>query len=649
VRNLVTLSRCAIALAALGCVSAAYAQFSYTETFKNSSASGWNFYSGNSAPGPRLTSGASPTSADPEYGISPVIDNSGDGWLRLATTTANQSNAAYFDTALPSTGNTITVRFSVAMWGDRGEAAGGDGLTFFMRNAAQDFSVGAFGGSIGYAQKSGIDGVSGGYFGVALDVYGNYSNPTEGRVGGVGARPNAVVVRGPGTGQTGYNYLAGTSGYNYTVAGSDITLDAGDPTVAALPYSLSFPTAGSRPDQAISYRNVEITLSSSSQLSVNMQFGEDGVWRNVLNADMSSFSRPDMMAFGFSSGTGGANQVYEIGNSFSVEATAATNTYFWDNGSTNNPGIWGGDGDAENNWTSDTLPGARRNVVFNDAFIPSSPSTQIVTMTADRTVGSMYFSGENAYTINGVGSSRVLTFDAPGGATSHLAITNSATGSADHTINVDVAMVNDLIVDNYVANKTFTFGDVVTTGDNDLTIKGTGTTVFNQDVSGGGVLSKEDTGTLEFKSLVTVDAMALSGGTLRLDSASITASGALTISTDSIIDFGTVGGSTLNFGSLAILSGVTLTLTNWSNALDFFYVQSQPTAGTLSQIVFAGFGPAAWDPVSKQIRPVPEPATYGIILTGLVLVAFGAVRFQQQRRTARSAGPRRVAEVLAKG
>src|SRR3569833_2124657 len=113
-----SLARSCAALATLGVATSAYGQFNYTETFKNGTAAGWDFYTGDSSPGPRLTSGAAPVAGDPEFGKSSVIDPTGQGWLRLATATANQANAAYFDSALPSANNNIAIKFSVAMWGD---------------------------------------------------------------------------------------------------------------------------------------------------------------------------------------------------------------------------------------------------------------------------------------------------------------------------------------------------------------------------------------------------------------------------------------------------------------------------------------------------------------------------------------------------
>ena len=326
-----------VALLTLIFAPTAWAQFTYTEDFKNSTAPGWdtNFYNDQGVgPGIRLTSSAAPVSTDPEYGNS-VIDPSGAGWLRLTTNTTNQANATFFATPIPSAGNKVTISFgfnAFAGGNTPGYPSGADGITFFLYDASQSFSPGAFGGSIGYAQKTGIDGLGGAYVGIALDAFGNFSNPTEGRVGGVGFAPNSVSVRGPGSGQTGYNYLAGTSGsngtvgYDYTDTGSPTSQQAGDGVVPALPYTMAFANATARPNQTTQYRNVQVILDENNQMAVSMQFGEDGLWYNILNVDLSSFARPDQLRFGYSAGTGSGTQVYEVGNLLSITATAGTST-----------------------------------------------------------------------------------------------------------------------------------------------------------------------------------------------------------------------------------------------------------------------------------------------------------------------------------
>jgi len=72
---------------------------------------------------PRLTSGATPTTGDPETGA--TIDPSGQGWLRLATATNNQANGAYFDTPIPSAGNKVTITFDATCGAARRTEADG--------------------------------------------------------------------------------------------------------------------------------------------------------------------------------------------------------------------------------------------------------------------------------------------------------------------------------------------------------------------------------------------------------------------------------------------------------------------------------------------------------------------------------------------
>ena len=179
-------------------ISAARAQV-ITETFKNATAPGWVF--AGTGYTPNLTSGTAGANGNA----------AGDGWLRLTDTGTNEATSAYYNTAFTAAGSTVYAKFDYEAYGGNGA----DGITFFLFDGSVPFSVGANGGSLGYAQKTGVNGMAGGYLGVALDEYGNYSAAAEGRVGGFNNSsslvPDSIAVRGPGTGQNGYAYLGGSN------------------------------------------------------------------------------------------------------------------------------------------------------------------------------------------------------------------------------------------------------------------------------------------------------------------------------------------------------------------------------------------------------------------------------------------------------
>ena len=72
-------------------------------------------------------------------------------------------------------------------------------------------------------------------------------------------------------------------------------------------------------------------------------------------------------------------------------------------------------------------------------------------------------------------------------------------------------------------------------------------------------------------------------------------------------------------------SGVTLTIANWTDTVDYFYSLLTPGAANLGRIAFTGYSASGtkWQSFDHQITPVPEPSTYGaaFMLLGL---SFGA-------------------------
>lgn len=290
----VQISRTLLLLCLLGMVwppAAGQAQAGFTfpvvATFKSASAPGWVL--GGTAV---LTSG--------------TTDPAGDGWLRLTTNNLNQAGYAYYNTPIP-TGRGLVVTFDYAAWG----GTGADGLTFFLFDGATPvFKVGASGGSLGYAQKSGVNGLSGGYLGLGLDEFGNYSNPTEGRVGGTTSVPNAVAIRGPGSGTSGYDYLAGTT-----------RLDRAPWNLPRLDCPSNMSGCGNgttRPPDTFYSRQVQIVVTpvgAAYQVKVAMKFSKDApAWTPLFGPFTMPTSAPGTLKMGFAASTGGAYNNHEIRN-----------------------------------------------------------------------------------------------------------------------------------------------------------------------------------------------------------------------------------------------------------------------------------------------------------------------------------------------
>lgn len=201
--------------------------------------------------------------------------------------------------------------------------------------------------------------------------------------------------------------------------------------------------------------------------------------------------------------------------------------------------------------------------------------------------------------------------------------------------------------------------------------------VFDGRFTGGGLFDKVGTGTFTFSSESNVNNFNFAG-TIRLDTATMefqggSASGAMTIGTleltggtlllsdayvnvktlnitgNTILDFGSGSGSTLNVSNLYIAEGATLTVKNWNSEIDFLFANSNfkqnDSSGTSAefnvtgtspqnQIIFETGGTAngnqtAWinynysGYTNFEIRPIPEPSTYGLIFVSAGLGFLG--------------------------
>jgi len=147
-----------------------------------------------------------------------------------------------------------------------------------------------------------------------------------------------------------------------------------------------------------------------------------------------------------------------------------------------------------------------------------------------------------------------------------------------------------------------------------------------------GTFEKTGSGTLTLGSSINFGSgsLVLAGGELSLGGFTSTFS-SLTVTGNSTLDF--AGTSILNLSSVAVNSGVTLTISNWSDTIDYFFSQVNPGSANLGRIVFTGFtGPdTKWLTWDNEISPVPEPADYGAVLIGFSLLAAFWCRVRARR------------------
>ncbi|PCN46668.1 hypothetical protein Csp2054_16020 [Curtobacterium sp. 'Ferrero'] len=172
------------------------------------------------------------------------------GRLRLTDDAKDQAGAWSTDDTFASDLG-LEIEFTYAMYTDQDDP-GADGLVLFLADGAAAQGVGSFGGGLGYAcrrestQGGGLScdlpGVPGGFAGVAIDHYGNFSAPIN--YSGPGPQPDSVVVRGSGDGVTGYRYVdaatapGGTLTDGRTTRTVRVTLVPGDDGELALTVRL---------------------------------------------------------------------------------------------------------------------------------------------------------------------------------------------------------------------------------------------------------------------------------------------------------------------------------------------------------------------------------------------------------------------------
>ena len=236
------------------------------------------------------------------FGIPKIVNQ---GRLELTDNTGNNATAATVPGIFPAAGNYISVEFKQYAY----NGTGADGIAMTLSDYSVAPTPGAYGGSLGYAQKTGINGFAGGWVGVALDEYGNYENATEGRVGGAcgGLCPDSVGVRGSGTGNAAtagnYPWLAG----NTTIGNIDQPGATAGPgymyqiIVDARNYATAMKTA------LVSVNRDATTKTGANYTPVIAPFDA-----YVVNPAQAAV--PVNWQISFTGSTGGSTNVHEIGS-----------------------------------------------------------------------------------------------------------------------------------------------------------------------------------------------------------------------------------------------------------------------------------------------------------------------------------------------
>lgn len=270
------------------------AQFTIKQDFKGSNVDNAIILGG--SPAAYLTSGKE--------------DPIGEGWLRVTKAAYQQKGYAYINKSFPSSLG-VFIDFEYTAWADAVATYGGaDGFSIYLFDATYgpgSFQLGGYGGSLGYANyiKSGETtqpGLKGGYLGIGIDEYGNFSNPTEGRNGGPGFTPNAIVLRGPTTSNnsTTNKYLAGTT------LGKNNAVDY-------------VPIVKNRPSASKFYRRIQIQIDpvagNKYHIQVRWATSVGGSFAKLLDYTTTD-KPPALMKVGFAASTGQGFNYHEIRNLF---------------------------------------------------------------------------------------------------------------------------------------------------------------------------------------------------------------------------------------------------------------------------------------------------------------------------------------------
>lgn len=429
------------------------------------------------------------------------LDPAGSGWLRLTSAGTQQATYAYNSESFAAENATIAAKFKYAAYGGNGA----DGITFFLADASKTFSVGAYGGSLGYAQKTltgggeaDMVGMNGGYIGLGIDEFGNYSNPTEGRIGGPGSQPGNLSIRGPGDGYSGYEYLGGTGQLTTPIAFGGATRPTG-----------------------VNERTFQVVITATNQLTVYMQAGDAAPMQALYSIDLSGYARPEDLVLGFTGSTGGQTNIHEIQGLMLTSQVAR----LWDN--TGGDSTWSG----SINWdgTAGKLPAVGADILLDNHYV-SSAQTINVGAGATRSIRSLQIDAPFAYTLN----NGTLEFDDQNVLGPSGVFVSQGNGAANHTISSAITLGNAIDISNS-SSGTLTMSGPLSTNGHAVTLAGAGNTQLSGAISGTGSLLKLGSGTATLAGNSSYSGgTTLGAGTLAVGHNNALGSGSLTINAGTV-------------------------------------------------------------------------------------------------------------------
>ncbi|MEG4575467.1 DUF4347 domain-containing protein, partial [Microcoleus sp. N3A4] len=286
------------------------------ENFKNSTVIGpWIYGIAGTSAQPGLTAGpANPNGIIRSLGNN---DPAGTGALRLTSNENNQSAYVLYNNPI-STTEGLRVTFDFFAYNKGTSVEGADGISFFLIDGtATPTKAGGFGGSLGYGSNNSLDpalrseGISGGYLGVGLDEFGNFSEPqplpptrpTFGRVGGPGITKDSIGIRGSES--RTYSFITNASvaiGIDNETATARTDLN----TKRSVQITL-FPTTSATPNR----------LTVGFDLNNDSDFDDPGeILIDIPNLALATVNGavPATFKFGFAAATGGSTNIHEVNN-----------------------------------------------------------------------------------------------------------------------------------------------------------------------------------------------------------------------------------------------------------------------------------------------------------------------------------------------